>query len=143
MANLNKPTPCLTPATARCEPATERQGTGELLACLTLVAPSGLTAEDRSAWVAVARKTLSGIPADLLARGCKAARETCRFPSEIVPAILGEVKLAWDRRKRDEAWERARHENRNAPRLTVVEPDCVDPAEVRALINGLERDLAA
>jgi hypothetical protein len=41
------------------------------MACLTLVAPSGMTAEDRQAWVAVAKATLTGIPADLLARGCK------------------------------------------------------------------------
>jgi hypothetical protein len=70
------------------------------MACLTLVAPSGMTAEDRQAWVAVAKATLTGIPADLLARGCKKARETCKFASEIVPTIMEEVGATWRWRKR-------------------------------------------
>lgn len=104
--------------TRRCdEPATQKAGTAELLACLTLVAPSGMTAEDRNAWVQVARETLRGIPGDLLRRGCKKARETCRFASEIVPTILGEVRDQWDWRIRHEAEERAREAARNAPRI--------------------------
>jgi hypothetical protein len=92
-------------------------GEGELMACLTLVAPSGMTAEDRKAWVQVARHTLSGIPGDLLARGCKKARETCRFASEIVPTILADVKEQWDWRKQRLAEERRAFANRDMPRL--------------------------
>jgi hypothetical protein len=77
------------------------------MACLTLVAPSGMTAADRQAWVAVARQTLSGIPADLMQAGCRHARETCRFASEVVPAILDRVGPEWRRRKRVLAEERS------------------------------------
>lgn len=70
------------------------------MACLTLVAPSGMTTEDRQAWVAVAKQTLTGMPADLLARGCDRARKTCRFASEIVPTIVEEAEGDWNWRKR-------------------------------------------
>jgi hypothetical protein len=101
-----------TPATiaqceARLQPCGQKTGTAELMACLTLVAPSGMTAADRQAWVAVARQTLSGIPADLMQAGCRHARETCRFASEVVPAILDRVGPEWRRRKRVLAEERS------------------------------------
>jgi hypothetical protein len=130
-------TTALSEAQSRLQPIGERAGTGELLACLTLVAPSGLSANDRDEWVRVAKMTLTGIPGDLLQRGCKLARETCRFPSEIVPLIMAEAKDAWARRKRDLAHEMAREENRNAPRLEQHDPEYVDPAEVRKLIASI------
>jgi len=105
------------------------------MACLTLVAPSGMTAEDRQAWVAVAKATLTGIPADLLARGCKKARETCRFASEIVPTILAETKSTWDWRLKMEAQDRALREN--APRLE--KPEYIAAEEVRKLIKSLAK----
>jgi hypothetical protein len=122
-------------AHSRLQPATEKAGNSELLACLILVAPSGLTAEDRSGWLRAAKMTLTGIPADLLKRGCEKARLTCRFASEIVPCIHAEIGKEWDRRKRVLAEERALWENRNAPRL--AEPEVVDPAEIRKLIGRL------
>src|SRR6185503_12475798 len=70
-------------------PVTEREATSELLACLLLVAPPSLTAEDRAAWIAVARQTVSGMSADRFRAGCQKARETCRFASEIIPTIFG------------------------------------------------------
>lgn len=114
-------------------PATAQAGTAELTACLTLVAPSGMSAEDRNAWVQVARATLSGIPGDLLQRGCKAAREQCKFPSEIVPTILEEVKLAWRWRREDLA------RQTDVRQLPPPEPDpeYVDPQEVRKLIESI------
>ena len=63
--------------------------TAELLACLTLVAPSNLSAEDRAAWIAVAKQTLGRPEAQRFREACQLARQTCRFPSEIVPTILG------------------------------------------------------
>jgi hypothetical protein len=63
--------------------------TAELLACLTLVAPSNLSAEDRAAWIAVARQTLGRPEAQRFRDACQRARQVCRFPSEIVPTILG------------------------------------------------------
>jgi hypothetical protein len=137
--NLPQPTQCSTPAlmnlSKHLQPATAKAGTGELMACLTLVAPSGMSAEDRTAWVAVARQTLSGIPADLLQRGCKKARETCRFASEIVPAILDETRAEWARRRKAYADEMAWQANKNAPRLE--KPDYVTPEQMRELIQSL------
>ena len=72
-------------------PVTEQDATSELLACLLLVAPSNLTAEDRAAWIAVARQTVAGMPADQFHAGCQRARELCRFPSEIIPTIFGNL----------------------------------------------------
>ena len=119
----------------RLKPATAKEGNAELLACLTLVAPSGMTAEDRAAWIAVARQTLSGIPADLLTLGCKRARETCRFASEIVPTIIETVGKTWDARLRADAERRQRELDRNA--LPQPDPQYVSAAEVRKLIKSI------
>lgn len=83
----------------QCDRATVQQGKSELGGCLTLVSPSGLTADDRKEWIAVAMQTLSGIPADLLAEGCAEARRRCRFPSEIVPTIMEAIGKRWEWRK--------------------------------------------
>jgi hypothetical protein len=112
------------------------------MACLTLVAPTGMSAEDRDAWVKVARATLSGMPADLLAVGCKEARKRCRFASEIVPTIIETVEDNWEHRQQQLKWERARFANRNAPRLTsepAQPPEYVRAEEVRKLIKSLNR----
>ena len=118
------------------KPASAQSGTAELMACLTLVAPSGMTAEDRNAWVQVARATLSGMPADLLAMGCKEARRKCRFASEIVPTIVEATQSLWSHRKKQLAWEREAYANRHAPRLES-KPEYVAAEEVRKLIKGI------
>ena len=108
----------------------------ELGACLALVSPSGMPEDNRAEWLKVAQMTLRDLPADLLARGCAKARQTCRFPSEIVPCILDELEYAWP--KRQEAIRQA-----NAPRLcsSVPEPipaiEYVDPADVRKLLKSI------
>ena len=120
------------------KPAGERFGTGQLLACLTLVAPSGLTAADRNEWVRVAKETLTGIPGDLLSWGCQQARETCRFPSEIVPAVTAASKDEWSRRIR--ALERAEeaYANRNTPRIAPPAPtEYITPAEFREMMKTI------
>ena len=120
---------------ARCEerliPATLRQGKAELGACLTLVSPSGLNADDRREWLAVAMATLSGIPADLLIRGCEKARKTCCFPSEIVPAVLSEVESDW--RWRQRALSQAIDDAQ--PRLLQPEREVVPREETRRIIR--------
>jgi hypothetical protein len=107
---------------ARLEPCGAKTGTAELMACLTLVAPSGMSAEDRTAWVSVARQTLSGIPSDLLKWGCAEARAKCRFASEIVPLIIQTVSESWERRQQAVEWARRAVENANKPRLEAPEP---------------------
>lgn len=94
-----------------------------------------MTADDRQAWVAVAKATLTGMPADLLVQGCRKARQTCRFVSEIVPTIMATVEAEWTRRKRA-AEEDAR---RTTPRLP--EPECVTADEVRKLIQSLSKSV--
>lgn len=131
----------LSEAENRLKPASATAGTAELMACLTLVAPNGMTAEDRNAWVQVARATLSGIPADLLAIGCKVVRKKCRFVSEIVPTIFETVQGLWDSRRHQLEMERLAYANRHAPRLES-KPDYVAPDEVRKLIASLGLDAA-
>jgi hypothetical protein len=88
-----------------------------------------MSAEDRREWLAVAMKTLSGIPADLLTEGCSYARLHCRFPSEIVPTIIDRIGKRWEWRKKD-----AQPRALPAPEPT---PEYVPVAEVRGLIKQL------
>jgi hypothetical protein len=127
----------LSRAEAKVRTASAAAGTAELMACLTLVAPTGMSAEDRDAWVKVARATLSGIPADLLAVGCKEARKRCRFASEIVPVIFETTEASWKHRVQQLEWERQAFANRHAPRLDSAEPEYVSAAEVRKLIKSI------
>lgn len=69
--------------------ATRQEIASELLACLGLVAPASMGADDRAAWLTIAVDTLSELTIDQLREGCRKARSTCRFPSEIVPAVYG------------------------------------------------------
>ena len=71
----------------------------ELTACLTLVAPTGMSEDDRNEWFKVAWGTLQGIPADLLARAASVARKTCDHPAKVVPAIMREAEAEWMRRR--------------------------------------------
>ncbi len=72
----------------------------ELLACLTLVAPAGMSDELRLEWVKVARETLKDVPEDLLKQGCAAARQEADHPRQIVPIIMktigGALKIRRD-----------------------------------------------
>lgn len=126
----------MTTAQCRLVPATRSQGIAQLGACLTLVSPSGLSADDRKEWLAVAMQTLSGIPADLLERGCATARRKCRFPSEIVPTIMESVGKTWDGRKADAAWEVRKAQLGPEPALPPP-PEYVDPKLVRDLIRSM------
>ena len=70
-------------------PATKKEIQTELLACLALVAPTTMTADERHTWMTVAGETLVEVEltVEQLRAAAKKARATCRFPSEIVPAI--------------------------------------------------------
>ena len=118
-----------------------KEASDQLLACLTLVAPGGMTGEERAGWVMIARETLSGLPIDLMKRGCEAARVTCRFASEIVPCIHAQVGKEWERRKKVQAEEKARAANRRAPRLTP--PEHVTADEARQIIAETLRGMTA
>ena len=121
----------------RLRPATGQEGNTELLACLILVAPSGMTEDDRAAWLKAARMTLSGIPADLLKLGAKHARETCRFASEIVPAIIAVTKEIWAKRRRLAQGQRPT----DAPKLAP--PNYVSAEEARQIIAETLRGMTA
>lgn len=73
----------------------------QLTACLVLVAPTGMTQEDRNEWLRAAWGTLENLPPDLLEAGCEVARETCDHPSKIVPTITRTVDAAWRKRRDD------------------------------------------
>lgn len=85
----------------RLRPATNIEFRNELTACLVLVAPVGMTEEARGEWLRVAWETLKHLPADLLAIGCRRAREICDHPSKIVPAILAETRESMARRREE------------------------------------------
>lgn len=80
-------------------PASTEQFAAALTSCLALVAPSGMEESARREWLQVAWDTLKDLPADLLERGCRKARETCDHPAKIVPAILAETAepMKWRR----------------------------------------------
>ena len=124
-------------AHAALNPAEPKLLVAELASCLTLVAPSGMSADDRTEWLKVARMTVGDIPADPFRWACKEARKTCKFASEIVPAI---VKAAAERTH----WLRlsARYASEDLERINQValpEPEYVKPEELAALRASLER----
>lgn len=81
-------------------PATNIEFRNELVACLTLVAPVGMTEEAQTNWLRVAWDTLKHLPADLLSAGCAEARKTADHPSKIVPAIAGYAETRLEARRR-------------------------------------------
>ncbi len=72
----------------------------ELVPCLELVAPAGMSMEDRDTWFEAAMKALAGMPIGLLQRGAAAAMLKADHPAKVVPAIMAEVGDAWERRRR-------------------------------------------
>lgn len=115
------------PSLERLRPASPADFRNELTACLTLVAPVGMTEEAKRDWLAVAWSTLQHLPPDVLSSGCRTARETCDHPSKIVPAILAATKqtMGW----RHEA----ARESGDAPRLP--KPNYITPAEASSILK--------
>lgn len=56
--------------------------------CLTLTAPTGMTAEDRTEWLTIAAPELADLPSMIFDDACAHARRTCDHPAKIIPAIL-------------------------------------------------------
>jgi hypothetical protein len=120
----------------RLKPASNIEFRNELTACLALVVPVGMTEEGRREWLAVAWETLKHLPADLLARGCRKARQTCDHPSKIVPTIIAETAdhMKWRR-------ETARPES---PHRALPGPQPCTPEEAAAILEefGLKSKFA-
>lgn len=115
-------------------PASEDDFRRELTACLALCGAASMSTEDRREWLLAAWGTLADIPADLLARGCAKARQTCDHPSKIVPAIVAEVRQAWDWRKENRV-RQAASEPQPVPRERRIERP-MSAAEIVEM-NGL------
>lgn len=117
------------------EPCGALTGQTELTACLILCAPTGMNQAERAAWLKVARHELSGIPEDLLKRGCAAAKRNADHPAKIVPAIFREVGGAWETRKK-----LLREVERDIERITaeatraLPPPDVCTPEQARRII---------
>jgi hypothetical protein len=88
-----------------------------------------MTEEARREWLLVAWETLKHLPADLLAMGCRKARETADHPSKIVPAILADTRDMLERRRNHV------HESAPVRQLPAPRPQPVPP-EVTAAIKA-------
>lgn len=134
-----RPPARLSPSLVRLVPATSDEFRNELTACLALVVPVGMTEEGRREWLAVAWETLKHLPADLLARGCQKARETCDHPSKIVPAILAETdqSMGWRR-------DAVRSSGETVP-TSLAESDRCTPEQAAAILDeyGLKSRFAS
>ena len=81
----------------------------ELQRCIALVRPSGMTDTAVKEWLAAAVAEVRHLSGPTLARAASQARKTCKFPSEVVPAIIAaaadvqkidpaaQFALDWDR----------------------------------------------
>lgn len=111
----------------RLKPATSDVFRNELTACLALVVPVGMTEEGRREWLSVAWATLGHLPPDLLAIGCKVARETCDHPSKIVPTIIAETQEMM-------RWRRDAVRDEELPPAQLSEPDYCTPEQAREIL---------
>lgn len=115
---------------SRCSGQTDRKVfRNELTACLTLVAPVGMTEEAKRDWLAVAWNTLQHIPADILASGAAKARMLCDHPSKIVPTIVAETaeQMRWRREAREES----------CLQLPAPPPDYCTPEEAAEILRSV------
>lgn len=60
----------------------------EIAACFALVRPGGMSDNAAREWLTVAVGEVKHLPEQYLRAKCAEARQTCKFPSEIVPTIL-------------------------------------------------------
>lgn len=130
-ALVRRPEPLNVPSASRLEPASKVQFRNELTACLALVAPVGMDEQARTEWLSVAWETLKHLPADLLAIGCRKAREIADHPSKIVPAIIAETNESMAKR-RDTArtiWQTIPATHR------IEEPDRCTPEQAKAILK--------
>lgn len=75
-------------AEAALVPADPKTAMAELAACLTLVAPSGMSADDRTEWLKVAHSTIGAYPVGALHKACRDVRRQCKRVCDIVPLVI-------------------------------------------------------
>lgn len=111
---------------------------GALARCLTLTAPTGMSADDRAEWLTIAAPELADLPSMLFDDACAHARRTCDHPAKIIPAILKyEPPHYWmgpDQARRHLAEAKAKLENIDAPRLKQT----VDETEKHEVGSGMK-----
>lgn len=131
---------------AKLAPRSLEEIMGVLSRCLTLTAPSGMSADDREEWLMVAAPELADLPGMLFDDACAHARRTCDHPAKIIPAILRfEPAHYWsgpDHVRKRLADARAKLANINAPRLEQKE-DVAEKHEVGSGMKELLADLMA
>lgn len=104
----------------------------ELAACLTLVAPSGMSADDRTEWLKVARATIGDVSQGAMKAACATARESVRRVSDLVPTIIEEAK-AEEQRLRNRA-DALRWQMQYEPAPTIEAPNDDGPVTVAELL---------
>ncbi|SKB32666.1 hypothetical protein [Sphingopyxis flava] len=124
-------------------PATNDDFFAHLGPLLTLIAPTGMTEQDRTEWLRVAADTLSGVPVDLLASSCREARFEVDHPAKVLRFIGSRIKEEWDARRAHLArLERLANDAQRAPAtaaraLEDNSPLDMPPEEIRALSPAL------
>lgn len=125
-------------------PASKGQIASELLRCLTLVAPTGMTQADREEWLMVALPEVAGIPASVFEDACQNARRTCDHPAKIIAAIIGHKpphyrSTSFMQSRLSQA--RAKLANINAPRLEASKVDEDERRKLAISMGELAREL--
>lgn len=107
---------------AELESATAVEFITILTPCLQLVAPVGMSEDDRDIWFEAAQLALADVPADLLRRGAKHAMMHADHPSKIVPAIMREIADSLRARRNVGATEAAIWQGADNPRAALPAP---------------------
>lgn len=98
-------------------PADQDTAFNELGRCLTLCAPSGMSEDERTTWLATAYAEICHIPAKPFLSATAKARQQCDHPAKIIPTIIRESKEWADSLLSVERTKRKQYENANAPKL--------------------------
>jgi len=72
------------------QPLDQDTAFNELGRCLTLCAPSGMSEDERTTWLATAYAEIADIPVGAFLKATAKARTICDHPSKIIPTILRE-----------------------------------------------------
>lgn len=111
--------------------------------CLMLCAPSGMTEDDRAAWIAAALATIGYLPDFVLRDATAHARRVADHPAKIVPAIIAfsEEPMAQLRKMR----RRAEEDLAAARRFRLSAPTVDDDTrrEVATGLGDLVKELTA
>jgi hypothetical protein len=114
---------------SQCSDQTDRKVfRNELTACLTLVAPVGMTEEARRDWLAVAWDSLQHLPPRTLQSGARKARLKCDHPSKIVPTIIAETAEEMVRYRHAREWD-------GSKMLPGPPPDYVSAEEAAKILS--------